>query len=174
MAASPQYSGRFARAWLVDLRAARSKMPPGTPPDATVAHWVVEAPWSSQVVHSYSLVLIHLQFNMSGAPVHRYLPDATHEVGLIAIHPMVERDNMLREPTDVNFWIYPEVFGAQLIEPSDEAAVRRVFRAVELICAGRLSPHPTHVRAWAELFGDNMLARASPARYDAGDEGGST
>lgn len=155
--------GRWGRAWVVDLYAARRKLPLGAPLDATVAHVVVEAPWSSQVVHSYSLICVHLrEAPYFGRPVVRYLEGATHEVSLIAIHPEADRAAMLAGPTDPDSWLSPAVFAAQIVASSDDAARARVMHAVELICAGSLSPHPTHARSWAALFGDNMLRRAAP------------
>lgn len=152
-------AGPWARAWRVDLHAARKHLPLGAPPDATVVHWIVEAPWSSQVVHSYSLIVAHLRLDLATVPVTRYLDGATHELALIAIHPEADRDAMLDAPTNMDNWLRPPVFAAQMKETSDDAADRRVEKAVELVCEGRLSPHPTHFRAWAVLFGDNMVRK---------------
>lgn len=160
---------QWGRGWRVDLDAARRKrLLQQTPmhrvlPDATVAHWVVEAPWSSEVIHSYSLILVHLRFDLIHAPVMRYLEGATHELALFAINPEADRGLMLRAPTDGRSWLQPAVFAAQVVEPSDEAVAARVARTVELICDGRLSPHPAHMRSWVELFGDNMMRQAQPA-----------
>lgn len=162
LAAPAAHRGRFGRAWRVDLAVARKKLPFGAPPDAVVAHWLVEAPWSSEVVHSYSLICIHLWFTFFNQPVTRYLEGATHEVSLIAIHPEADRAAMLIEPTDPRVWLSPQVFTAQIIASGDEAAAARVGHAVELVCDGRLSPHPTHARSWAHLFGDNMMRQARP------------
>lgn len=157
----PEVVGRFGRAWRCDLAAIRSRLPPGTLPDAVVVHWVIEAPWSHQVVHSYSLMMVHLRHMMGRQPVQKLIPGASHEVCLQAIHPDAPRERFLTEPADPRAWIEPMTFAAQLAEPTDEAAASRVLRAVELVCGGRLSPHPSHARAWAEMFGDNMLARAA-------------
>lgn len=153
----PSCGGRFGRAWRVDLAAARAKRGLSSPPDATVAHWVVEAPWSSEVVHSYSLILIHLRFTLHHQPVVRHLEGATHELALFAIHPETERAQMLAAPADPQVWLQPPVFAAQIVAREDDVAAARVGHAVSLVCEGRLSPHPTHARAWAQLFGDNML-----------------
>ena len=115
LSVTPDHRGRFGRAWRVDLTAARKKVPLGAPPDAMVAHWVVEAPWSSEVVHSYSLVLTHLRFDMFHASVVRYLEGATHEVALIAIHPQADREAMLSAPMDMGSWLRPAVFAAQVV-----------------------------------------------------------
>lgn len=161
MPVQPDYRGRYARAWVVDIRTIRSRLPPGAPPDATIAHWVLEAPWSSEVVHSYSLIAVHLRFDLHHAPVARYLEGATHEVALMAIHPMADREAMLRAPTEQDNWLRPTVFAAQFVASDDEAAGRRLMEAIGLVGDGRLSPHPTHFRAWAALFGDNMLRRGT-------------
>ena len=166
----PDYAGRWARAWQCDLERARRLRPPGMR-DAVVAHWVLEAPWSSQVVHSYSLMLTHLRFMPDKGPIIRYLDDATHELALIAINPQADRALMLVAPAHPDeVWLQPPVFAAQLVAPSDQAAIQQMLRAVELVGEGRLSPHPTHARAWAEIFGDNMLrhAAAPVKQEDAG------
>lgn len=164
--------GSFGRGWRCDLAAARRKMleQGDAQPDATVAHWIVEAPWSHEVVHSYSLVLSHLRFSLHHQPVTRFLEGATHAVDLFAINPIAPREDMLVGPINPTMWVPPLVYASQIIEPTDETADARVRRAVELVCQGRLSPHPEHVRAWAELFGDCMLRRA-PAPQEPKPEG---
>ncbi len=165
MLAEPEVRGRFGRAWWCNLSTIRARLPKGAPPDAMVAHWVIEAPWSHQVVHSYSLMVVHLRHMMGRPPPPKLIPGASHEVCLQAIHPEAPRERFLGEPADPRAWIEPMTFAAQIAESSDEAATIRVARAVGLVCEGRLSPHPSHARAWAEIFGDNMLARAAlPAR----------
>lgn len=162
LSAPAAHRGRYGRAWRVDLAAIRSRLTLFRKPDAMVAHWVVEAPWSSEVVHSYSLVLAHLRFQLGGQPATRYLEGATHELALWAINPQAERADMLARPVEPQRqWLQPAVFAAQLVCPSDEAAEKAVFVGVELICSGRLSPHPAHARSWAQLYGDNMLRAAS-------------
>lgn len=158
LTSEPVFRGRFGRAWTCDLEAIRCERLGAS--DAMLAHWIVEAPWSHQVVHSYSLILVHLRFILD-RPVLRYLENATHEVHLRAIHPETDRAGMLRGPINLGYWIEPVVFAAQIVETSDAAAEARVRRAAELICEGRISPHPAHVRTWAELFGDNMLRVAA-------------
>lgn len=157
----PTMRGPYGRGWKCDLAAARIEASRGAVPDATVAHWVVEAPWSSEVVHSYSLVLVHLRFQLGAGPVTRYMEGATHELTLWAIHPAAPREHLVQRGIDPSMWLAPPVFGAQVAEPTDAAAEERVRRAVELVCQGRLSPHPAHAGSWAEMFGDNMLRRAS-------------
>lgn len=154
--------GRWGRVWLVDLIAARKKLPLSAIPDATIVHAVLEAPWSSEVVHSYSLICTYLRPRplYLGRPVTKYLEGATHEVSLIAINPEADRLPMLTEPTNPGVWLSPPVFAAQIVASGDEAAAARVMHAAELVCAGTLSPHPMHVRSWVQLFGDNIMRRA--------------
>lgn len=158
----PDISGRLGRAWRCDLAAFRAAAPQGAPRDAMVAHWVLEAPWSHEVVHSYSLVLLHLQYMIDKQPVVKHIPGASHEVHLLAIRPDIDRV-VLITPSPIPMppaWI-ELAFAAQIAEASDAAAEARVRRAAELVCDGRLSPHPLHARAWAEIFGDNMLRIAA-------------
>lgn len=147
---------------MCDLEAARRHAQLGAPPDAEVAHWIIEAPWSSEVVHSYSIVLVHLRPIVGWSEVARYLDGATHGLALWAISPQTDRERLLREPVYPLDWLQPAIFAAQIVARDDGEAAQRVVHAVELVCAGRLSPHPTRVRDWAEIFGYNMLARARP------------
>jgi hypothetical protein len=158
----PDYRGRAGRAWQARLELIRERLIRAgrASQDAMIAHWIVEAPWSHQVIHSYSIVLLHLRHMMGKQPVTRYLEGATHEVHLRAIHPMADRGEMLRGPVNKGNWLEPVVFAAQIVEASDESAAQRVRRAVELVCDGRVSPEISHVRTWAQLFGDNMLRLA--------------
>lgn len=142
---------------------------PNVTPDATVAHWIIEAPWSHEVVHSYSLVLIHLRY-MNASAVTRYLEGATHELTLYPIHPAAPRVQMLDGPINPTMWLEPIAFASQIIEPTDEAAAARIKRAAELVCEGRISPHPDHGKAWVELFGDCMLKHAVPPVQEEADE----
>lgn len=171
--APPTITGPYGRAWRCDLDAARRKMlvSGSLVPDATVAHWIIEAPWSDEVVHSYSLVVASLRFSLDHQPVTRYLEGATHEVSLWAIHPAAPRADMLAGPINPTMWLAPLSFASQIAEPTSEAAAERAARAADLVCQGRLSPHPEHARSWAELFGDCMLRRAeAPAAGDAEED----
>ena len=159
----PDYRGRAGRAWRARLELIRERRHRATghaAQDAMVEHWIVEAPWSHQVIHSHSIILLHLRHMINKQPVARYLEGATHEVHLRAIHPAADRGEMLRQPINKGNWLEPVVFAAQIAEESDAAAAQRVRHAAALVCDGRISPESSHVRTWAELFGDNMLRLA--------------
>lgn len=164
----PTLRGRYGRAWQVDLAAVRARLPPAQRSDAMVAHWVLEAPWTHQVVHSYSLMCVHLRNDPLRAPAHFYIPGATHEICLYALHPETPRERILCEPPDPRIWLEPMTFAAHVREPSDSAARARLAQTAQLVCDGRLSPHPSHARAWADIFGDNMLRVAQAPDEDAG------
>lgn len=137
--------------------------------DATVAHWIVEAPWSHQVIHSYSLVLTHLRFTPGTKPPTKFLPGATHEVALWALNPMAPRDLLLRGPIDTTMWL-ALVYAGQIAEPTDSAATARIRRAAELVCQGRVSPYVEHVSSWIELFGDSIMRVARPPKPESDEE----
>ena len=166
----PAYSGRWGCAWVCDLASIRRGRPFDAPPDATIAHWIIEAPWSSEVVHSYSLAVVHLRSVLGIRPPTLLIPGASHEMALIAINPGADRAAMIRNAVTADQWLQPQVFGAQLAEPSDEAAAIRVARAGQLVCDGRLSPHPTHIESWIELFGGNMCRDGRALTVRSGEE----
>lgn len=156
--------GRGARAWLIDLDAARKRR--GAPPntDATIVHWVIEAPWAHPLWHSYSIVCIHLRPLASHPEIKFYLDGATHEMWVLALHPRSGSRQKLLEYATFGVEgstpsLTPANFAAQFIEISDELAIDRVARAVEMVCDGELSPDTDYFRSWAELFGSNMIRR---------------
>lgn len=149
---APTHEGPHGRAWKIDFEGAYKRR--GIVQRAEVAEWVVEAPWAHPLWHSYALVLMHLRF-MPGSTVKFHLDGASHELWLMALDPKASRQDMITSAEMVP--LQPMNFAAQIIEPSDDAAVARVEKAVQLICAGRLSPDTDFIRNWVALFGDNML-----------------
>lgn len=160
----PSMVGKMGRAWQCDLDAARCKLVDRARQDATVAHWIVEAPWAHPVWHSYSLVVVHLRDLPGLCPPLLYLDGATHEMHVYAIDPDADRERMLTSPIDFSCWLSPLNFAAQFRAPSDAVAASRVCQTVALICDGRLSPDTDFMRDWVQLYGDNMLKRSRPRR----------
>lgn len=160
----PAIVGRGARAWLIDLDAARKRR--GAPPntDATIVHWLVEAPWAHPIWHSYSIVCIHLRPIANNPDLKFYLDGATHEIWVLALDPLSGKRQRL---LDYATWsvegsppsLSPPNFASQFIEISDELAIDRVARAVEMVCDGELSPDTDYIHNWAALFGSNMIRR---------------
>ncbi len=160
----PAIVGRGARAWLIDLEAARKRR--GVPPnsDATIVHWVLEAPWAHPLWHSYSVVCIHLRPLAHHHEIKFYLDGATHEIWVISLDPRSgSRQKLLEYAT----WgvegstpsLNPPNFASQFIEISDDLAIERVARAIEQVCDGELSPDTDYIQSWVELFGSNMIRR---------------
>lgn len=156
----PNISGRYGRAWSCNLDTARLSGSPGQPPDATVALWVMELPWSHQVVHSLLLGIVHLRYLPGRPRPEYYLEGATHEVHLFGLHPEADRAHLVLNGVDPRMLIRPPMFAAQMICGSDDEARTGARRAVWLACDGKLGSRPEHMRAWAEVFGDNMLRHA--------------
>lgn len=151
--------GRYWRGNLVQLRKQLQLETAGRP-DGTVGYWIVEAPWAHPVWHSYLALLVHLRD--IGLPTKFYLDGATHELWLFALDPQMPRDSFVRGRTSpMEATLSPKQFGAQFIEPNDDAAKARVEAALEEVCAGRLSPDSDHHHQleWARRFGDNMMKR---------------
>jgi len=151
----PDIATEFGRAWRVDLERARETLGGGRE-DATVEVWVVEAPWAHPCWRSYAISLVHLRPLPGFSPPLLYQRGVTHELLVWALNP-----DHPRLPTidgSARFYrLEPRNFGAQIIEPSDEAARARVRSAVEEICSGTLSPDTDFIREWVRRFGDNML-----------------
>lgn len=125
--------------------------------DATLVHWIIEAPWAHPAWHSYSLVLIHLRPLPEGRSSLIYLPGASHEMWLFALDPKRDRRPLIASCTPDRNFMEPANFMAQFIARNDEGALSRIERAVEDICDGRLSPDTDFRREWIARFGDNMV-----------------
>lgn len=170
----PTITGAASSAWLLDLTEVRktSEVAQGKK-DAALAMWLIEAPWAHPAWHSYSLVLVHLRPMGDGRETKMYLPGATHEVWLMAMHPECDRQAYVQgqakmfDGTEKNIYLNPTNFAAQFIADSDETAMKRVRGAVERVCDGSLNPDTDYIRHWMYLFGDNMIkdkARAGQTR----------
>lgn len=164
--ATPHVRGRFGSAWLANLQAARKKQPPGSPPDALVSHWIVEAPFADPICHSYAIILAHLRQLPNKPPATHYTPDATHEICLHAIDTRADREAMLTGPVNPNAWLTPANYASQFKARDDDEAHRRLADAVVLICGGRLNPSADWQHAWVQLFGDCMLASPGRSKED--------
>lgn len=159
----PDIRGKHGRAWLHPTEQVRRMAPEGTL-DATVALWVVEAPYAHPIWHSYAIVVVHLRPVLGLRPAIKYLADATHEISVHALNPRAQRARMLRGPINPSEWLQPCNFAAQFAVRTDEDAREAVKRTVMMVCSGRLSPDTDHQRAWVQIYGDNMLADCSSCR----------
>lgn len=164
VSAEPVLKGDKGKAWLCDLEAARRHYGVTTDQDATLAHWIIEAPWAHPIWHSYSLILVHLRPLADGRKTMFYLPDATHEIWVYALDPDADRDAAIANGSAPSMWLDPKNFAAQFIEVEDSLAYDRVKAAVQKICDGKLSPDTDFTYQWAKLFGDNMLKDRPNAR----------
>jgi hypothetical protein len=156
---APDLTGEKSRAWRIDIDTARAIGNWTTEEDATIAAWLVEAPWAHPAWHSYVIVLMHLRPLVADKRETKfYLEGATHEMWLYAIDPKSSREDFV---TKCNFKelsiLTPINFAAQIIEPSDDAAIARVEKAVQEICNGELSPDTDFQSMWEERFGNHMI-----------------
>jgi hypothetical protein len=156
--APPTLTGKHGRAWSADLAAGRRKMRIDVSQDATLVHWIIEAPWAHPAWHSYSLVLVHLRPMADRRETRFYLDGATHEFWLYALNPETDHNDTV-ETGISRGWLHPKNFAAQFIEISDDLALERIERSVQMICDGKLSPDTDWQQAWVDLYGNNMIKR---------------
>ena len=157
IAKAPVLHGPHGRAWLCDLAkgAKIMKLAPGQ--DATLAHWVIEAPDAHPVWHSYSLIVIHLRPMPDNRPTMFYIDGATHEMWLYAIDPDKDRNELLSTGIVQRHWMWPCNFAAQFIEIGDDLARERIQNAAMRICLGELNPDTDGRSQWEAQFGSNMM-----------------
>lgn len=161
--ATPSHIGRMGRAWRLDWPAIMQRAiddghasPEEVARDCTVADWLIEAPYAHPAWHSYNLICTHLRD--VGLVTKLYLEGATHEMWLYAMNPEVSRQEIITGEK-IGGWLTPLNFAAQLICPSDEAAVRLMEIAALDVCAGTLCPDIDYAVHWRARFGDNMWRR---------------
>jgi hypothetical protein len=156
---TPALEGPHGKAWLVDLAAMRKQANVAEEQDATIAGWIIEAPWAHPIWHSYALILVHLRPMDPPIATNMYLEGASHEMWLHALDPALDRERAL---SDIKVfskgWMTPKNFAAQLKLESDHAAIETIkVRGILPILHGALSPDSDYMRVWASIFGDNML-----------------
>lgn len=162
---APTIMGPHGKAWLCDHASLRRKLNVRDDQDGTVEHWIIEAPWAHPVWHSYSILLLHLRPLPDKRETLFYLENASHEMMLHAMDPKADREAIIiGSGLFGGMWLTPTNFAAQFVEISDDLARDRIRKAVEIICAGNLSPDSDFINDWADLFGDNMMKDRPGAR----------
>jgi hypothetical protein len=164
----PDHIGDHGRAWRCNRAAALRRLHWfRTPIDAVIADWIVEVPDASRSWHSYHIALLHLR-PLRGVPAPvLYLPGATHELQVMALHAGADcaaaiAGHLLADRLP----LAAATFAAQLVEPTDQAATIRTGTAIDLILSGDLDPES---RAhWVSLFGRSMDLSAQPEGVDHG------
>jgi hypothetical protein len=166
----PTVAGEHGRAWRADLAAGLREKGIDPADNATLDHWIIEAPFAHPHWHSYSIVLVHLRPMPDNRDTKFYLDGATHEMWIYALNPERPRRHLIETGIVAGEWLSPGNFAAQFIEVADDLAQARIYAAVVSITRAELSPDPDYVRWWGQLFGTNMLKRgAGETRIVIGD-----
>ncbi len=126
--------------------------------DATVAAWIIQAPWAHPVWHSYWLHVIHLR-PLAGGDIGPsvYVPGATHELWLYALNPDADPETVARECKPAQHFLTPINFAAQLVLPDDAGAVDLAAGTARDVLKGLLNPDTDARSQWIERFGDAMV-----------------
>jgi len=149
----PDLAGEHGCAWMSNDMAARKYLGMS---EASLVCWFIEAAWAHPIWHSYALSLVHLR-QLEGFPENLiYLDGATHEMALFALDPKTPREPQVEGRAKLAA-LSPINFAAQFIEISDELALDRIKRTIQMILNRELSPDTDFIRSWVRLFGDNMM-----------------
>lgn len=151
----PDLEGPAGKAWKMDGDSYLKLHPEKAPiHEVTTACWILQCPAYHPVWHSYVISCVSLK-NMEGLPpAVILLPNATHELFVIALNPNF--------PTTVNedfCFLEPINFSAQFIAENDEVASGRIEESVKEILAGVLSPDTDFMSMWVARYGDSNLKR---------------
>jgi hypothetical protein len=143
-------SGPFGRAWRVDT----PRVPDGS--DVIVDFYVVECPGAHPAWHSYIMFVMNLKPRPGLEDAAIYLPDASHEFHIWALNPEMPRQPIIEAGEWFGRVLQPMNFAAQVCMSQLEVETK-LYASVNDILHGRISPDTDYVRAWAQLWGDNML-----------------
>jgi hypothetical protein len=153
----PKFKGNFAEVWSIDLTKAKSIEGVPKEKQGLIAAWVIYAPQSHPLWPWLRLTLIHLRpiEGLDDPKIH--LEGATHEIVLTALDPKHYPPPLDDIPGN---YLTPHNFAAQLLCTSDEAAIKAVEElAMKPLAKGHLNPDTDAIRAWAAIFGDNMIRK---------------
>lgn len=157
----PWHTGNLGKAWKlpipqsVDLRVR-----------ATIARYLIEAPWANPNWHSYCLHLAHLRPIDGDEKPRIVVPNATHQFWIAALEPDIPRQRIVDGDIPpvlilpVNF-IAQLAIGAMTPTAGDDIADAFMGRTAKDICAGFLSPDIEFRRVWIKKFGDAMYERSA-------------
>lgn len=129
-------------------------------PHATVAFWIVFAPYAHQWWPYYRIALIHLRPTPGLSAATIYKLGATHEIVVEALSPdsaplpLFERKQVPLLPSN-----FVGQFVVQQPNPvdADREAVEIVQRNVDAILRGELNPDSDGIRQWVALYGDDVM-----------------
>ena len=153
---APDRLGPHGSAWRCDIGALRRRLRIAPRDDATIAAWIIEARWAHTVWHSYYLPLIHLRPMPNAGQTIFHRDGASHEFWLMALDPAHPRAPAVRGVEGARH-LTPANFAAQLVEPSDEAAIARIETAIDAILARQLNPDTDARHQWEAMFGNEMV-----------------
>lgn len=152
----PTLTGAHGEAWEVDLPKSRAVTGDSEDSDATVALWIVFAPWAHAFWSYYLIGASHLRLCKALPAPKVYAPGLTHEVLVFALDPETVPDTLdMRR----NRKLDPINFAGQWrvqVRPNpvdlDRAAAAKVRVTVEEILAGVLSPDSDFLHDWIKRF----------------------
>lgn len=145
------------KAWLLDHKGALTQAGIDVEQDASIASWIVQAPWAHLAWHSYWLYICHLRPMPDNRSTIFHLENATHEMWVAALDPDVRLETMIASATPR--YLTPLNFASQLILPNDEVAAQTIRGAAMDVLFQRISPDTDWVSAWRGRYGDNMGRR---------------
>lgn len=121
--------------------------------DASLAIWLVHAPWmSAGIWHWHYVGLIHLRDlpGQSKAP-HLHFPEATHEVMAFAVDPETQPDLSASEWVPLHF-LSPASIVQQFAAENDAAALGAIEAALHTVKDGIMTLESDGRSAWQNLL----------------------
>lgn len=136
----PTIEGRYGKAWVMMTGKMHDE-------DTTVKGFVVEASWAHPLWKHYNISIISLAEVEGVRSAEIRLPNATHEVFVIALNP-----DHIPEVDKVNHILTPINFTGQFIADSDEQAMLILDDTVTDVINGTLSPDTDFRSMWRLRF----------------------
>lgn len=154
----PDLLSSISKGWLFDDKAVAERLGMDINKFASLRSWILFAPWAHPMWYFYLLVLVHLR-PIEGMPAPKInLPNASHELFLIALDPGY--------PVPLNdrpHYLTPLNFVAQFYAQDDKEAIRMIDEAALDVVDGRLNPDTDYTQHWIARFGSSNI-KGDPAR----------
>lgn len=121
------------------------------PGSATIAAWIVHAPWAHAAWSFWMMSVVHLRPIEGFPPVRRHYPEAEYEFLIQSIDPERCPEPNPDAPQTIRF-LTPVDAVVQFDGVSDEDAGRILEAAVRAVIAGRMSPDSDFREAWKQCI----------------------
>jgi hypothetical protein len=141
----------FAKAWYIENKSGVADH------QATLAMWLVNAPWAHPFWSWWNIGLLHLRDIPGVKPAHKKYPEAEFEFIILSIDPdWTPIDDASELAKNGIPFLHPPDVIEQFHGVSDHDARRITEAAVRAVCAGHISPDQDYRSVWHTTIHDTV------------------